>query len=195
MTYERLADKLTEYLFKGIEQREYYETIRYGMELLLSTACNLILTVMIAIVLHIELETIVYCLFFIPYRLFSGGAHASTHTRCFLTFTLSQLASILLSRLLADTVLIKVILILSYGFSLCICCFFATGTKHLEEEKKQLHKLVSIAILLLDGVVITCVGIFWEHYMSYLFIASMAITIQSIALLPIRKEKGEHDYE
>ncbi|MDO5521983.1 MAG: accessory gene regulator B family protein [bacterium] len=195
MTYERLADKLTEYLFRGIEQREYYDAIRYGMELLLSTTCNLLLTILIAVILHIEVETMIYCLFFIPYRLFSGGAHASTHMRCFLTFTLSQLASIVLSRLLANTALIKVILIFCYGFSLCVCLLFATRTKHLEEEKKQLHKLVSIAILLLDGVLITCVGIFWEHYMSYLLIASMAITIQSIALLPIQRTKGEHDYE
>lgn len=195
MSYEVLANKLTERLFRDMDQPEYYGVIRYGMELMISTIGNLVLTILIAVLLHIETEMFVYCLFFIPYRLLSGGAHASTHMRCFLTFTICSLGSIFVSRLLVNDRVLIAVLILCYVFSFWVGCLYSTSTKKMDEKKKKRHKKISIGILIADGFLIGMGVVIAADIHPYMLIASMAIMIQSIALLPITRRKGEDENE
>lgn len=61
---------------------EDVECYRYGLELLLSTLCNILLMIVISVILQMPLLFLPYTFVYVPMRLYAGGFHASSHFRC-----------------------------------------------------------------------------------------------------------------
>lgn len=58
-----------------------------GMDVLLSTSWQILLVLFLGIWRGRFVEAVVYLLFFLSVRQYSGGYHASTRTRCYMLFT------------------------------------------------------------------------------------------------------------
>lgn len=61
---------------------------KYGFELLLSTAINMLGILLTSMVMGITIEAVFFCTAFIPLRLAAGGYHAKHHWSCILGFNL-----------------------------------------------------------------------------------------------------------
>lgn len=71
--------------------KEDVECYRYGLELLLSTLCNILLMIVVSVILQMPLLFLPYTFVYVPMRLYAGGFHASSHFRCIAFSSLSFL--------------------------------------------------------------------------------------------------------
>lgn len=93
---QRLAVILTKYIFKkGIISEKYYDVYLYGFQSFLEILLNVICSIFIALFLHMEIECILFFLFFIPLRSYNGGFHLENYYAC-LFFSCLTLVCILL---------------------------------------------------------------------------------------------------
>ena len=73
----------------------------YGYELLISSVVSVLLVVLIAVVCGDVRYALSFLIGFIPQRIYIGGYHATSHTRCYLAFSGLALICILLSKAIA----------------------------------------------------------------------------------------------
>lgn len=90
-----ISKKLTNYiLLKGVIEENDFEIYQYGFQRFLELSINIMCSIIIAILLNMKLECIVFFLFFIPLRSYSGGFHMEHYLSCLFLSCLS-LTSIL----------------------------------------------------------------------------------------------------
>lgn len=77
---------------------EDVECYRYGLELLLSTICNIVIMVIISVLFQRPLLFLPYTFVYVPMRMFAGGYHASNHLRCIQFSSVSFLLCTILCR-------------------------------------------------------------------------------------------------
>ena len=73
----------------------------YGYELLISSVVSILLVILISIVCGDVRYTFSFLIGFVPQRIYIGGYHATSHTRCYLAFTGLALVCISLAQELA----------------------------------------------------------------------------------------------
>lgn len=77
---------------------EDVECYRYGLELLFSTICNIVIMVIISVLFQRPLLFLPYTFVYVPMRMFAGGYHASNHLRCIQFSSVSFLLCTILCR-------------------------------------------------------------------------------------------------
>jgi accessory gene regulator protein AgrB len=93
---ERLSIVLTNYIMeKGVISEESYDVYLYGFQSFLELFFNIICSILIAVVLHMEIECLLFFLFFVPLRSFNGGLHLKSYYSC-LIFSCMTMTYILL---------------------------------------------------------------------------------------------------
>ena len=185
MAYRLLAKRISNSLFHTIDNEDCYEVILYGLEIAISTFVNMILVVTLAFVLHIPLETLVYCLFFMPLRIFAGGAHAKSQGRCIGLFLICELVSIFIGTQVS-TVFVQYVLIFGLlPLSVLVCILYAAKAKKTREEIRNRHRRISLVIILVDSILITVGTVLSNSLLHYAVVAVLAVFCQSMALLPL----------
>ena len=81
----------------------------YGYELLISSVVSVLLVVLIAVVCGDVRYALSFLIGFIPQRIYIGGYHATSHTRCYLAFSGLALICILLSKVIAANHLFRIL--------------------------------------------------------------------------------------
>lgn len=82
---ERLSAKLADALIGGGEAtQDDRDVYVYGLDVLLSTAANMLCMLAIGFLINRALQAAVFLLFFTVLRSAAGGFHANTHFKCFL---------------------------------------------------------------------------------------------------------------
>ena len=164
-----------------IDYKKFREFYIYGMEILISTIFNTLLVVGIALILDINIEVLLYSIFFIPLRVFSGGAHANSHKKCILTFIFLMLLSIFISNYICKlNFFIFILLTISF-----ILVFKYAALNKLDCSKEIKHKFISKIIITFDIFVLLIWNLIFSEIKLYISISTLAIFIQSISLLPI----------
>ena len=80
---EKLAQALTDYLLsKGKIVEEKSRIYQYGFQIGLEVSLNTIISIWIAILCHMEWETIIFFGVFILLRSYAGGLHMRTYISC-----------------------------------------------------------------------------------------------------------------
>jgi accessory gene regulator B len=93
---ERLSIVLTNYIIKkGVITVENYDIYLYGFQSFLEIFFNIICSILIAVSLHMEIECLLFFLFFVPLRSFNGGLHLKSYYSC-LIFSCMTMTYILL---------------------------------------------------------------------------------------------------
>ena len=110
------------------EDQDVYE---YGLYVILTDVMDIVATTIIAILLHIVPQTILYHVAFIPLRRTAGGYHASTPMRCFCLSITTWLLAMWLIGMTAQFTLISVVLA---GIS----CFIVWRFAPVEHENNPL---------------------------------------------------------
>ena len=114
MRLEIVAEKITDLLEKqGLVEPDQAEVYVYGMTLMISSTATLLATLLLGFVFHAINNVLVFLLFFVPVRIFSGGYHSSSYLRCFLTFMLMLGSFIAIQRNLPEEAVLPSIVITS----------------------------------------------------------------------------------
>ena len=78
-----LSKKLTAYILrKGLISQENTDAYEYGFLYLLEVLVSLFCSIIIAVFLNAEVECLLFFLFFIPLRSYSGGFHTNHYISC-----------------------------------------------------------------------------------------------------------------
>lgn len=156
---------------RGIFSPEDIVVYSYGLELLMSTAINILLIVIISFVFMEPLSWLFFLLPFIPLRITAGGYHAKTHLRCCITFagayTVLLLAGILTAELVTPVTLIGVSVV-----CLLINLLLSpvpAANKPLEEQEKRRNRRRSLVIASLS-LLVTAFSLFAGGALTMLFI-------------------------
>jgi accessory gene regulator B len=124
---------------RGIIEEEDIAVYAYGFELMLSTAVNIVLVIIVSILFSRPLSWLFFLLPFIPLRLTAGGYHAKTHLGCCVTFTVGYTA------LLVTGILVSNYVTPLYLIAVSVVCFLLNlllspvpaSNKPLEPEEKR----------------------------------------------------------
>ena len=81
----------------------------YGYELLISSVVSVLLVILVSAVCGDVRYSLSFLIGFIPQRIYIGGYHATSHTRCYLAFTGLALICILLSKVIAANHLFRIL--------------------------------------------------------------------------------------
>ena len=122
----------------------------YGYELLISSVVSVLLVVLIAVVCGDVRYALSFLIGFIPQRIYIGGYHATSHTRCYLAFTGLALICILLSKVIAANHLFR---ILTTAALMGIAIFFSpieATNKPLGKKKRLSYKMVASVLSSID---------------------------------------------
>lgn len=94
---EYISNKLTDYVLKkGVIKEDSYDIYQYGVQCFLEITLNILCSIIIALSLGMLIECILFFVFFIPLRSYSGGIHMKTYFSC-LFFSCIILISTLLA--------------------------------------------------------------------------------------------------
>lgn len=89
-----LAKKLTKY-----SEPEKEPIYVYGLELIISTIICLISILLVSVLLSDAKSGILFVSIFVPLRLFTGGYHAATYSKCFIISNFSYLVILFLKNI------------------------------------------------------------------------------------------------
>ena len=132
------------------ETKDYY---RYGIEITISSLINILLIIIIGIVSGNALESIVFLVFFITHR-YAGGFHAKTYFLCNLSFAVSFIILLIVYKF-TNQYVTSYIVFLIIIFSCIIFfseCPVENKNKVITEEKKKIHKVISVILCFLYGI-------------------------------------------
>ena len=122
----------------------------YGYELLISSVVSILLVILISIICGDVRYSLSFLIGFIPQRIYIGGFHATSHTRCYLAFTGLALICILLSKVIAANNLFRIITTVAL---LGISIFFSpieAKNKPLGKKKRLSYKMIVSVLSSID---------------------------------------------
>jgi len=163
MKLETVAEKMTGCLAKqGLIEPDQSEVYVYGMTLLISSAATLFATLLIGLAFHMPNDVLVFLLFFIPVRIFSGGYHSSSYLRCFLTFMLILGSFIAILRNLPERAVLPSTVIASLMSLFLIFKFAPVSHPNAPIREtdwfrfKRLSRIICIVEILIISLIVSC---------------------------------------
>ena len=122
----------------------------YGYELLISSIVSILLVILIAAVCGDVRYSLSFLIGFIPQRIYIGGYHATSHTKCYLAFSGLALICILLSKAIAANHLFRILTTAALlGISIILSPIEAKN-KPLSEKKRSSYKMVASVLSSID---------------------------------------------
>lgn len=133
---------------RGIISPEDIDVYAYGLELLLSTALNVLLVIILSILFSEPMAWLFFLLPFIPLRLASGGYHAKSHLACGLMFTVGYTALMLAGILTAGLVTPLILICVSAGCLVVVLLLapVQSSNKPLDEQEKRRNRRRSLVL-------------------------------------------------
>jgi len=113
----------------------------YGFELLLATAVNILLVVIVSIPLECVFESIIFTIAFAFLRTAAGGYHAKHHWSCITIFTVVFFLFYLLSRAVNESFLTAYSIAAVIITSIIVVCFAPVAAANKPLNEKERHKL------------------------------------------------------
>ncbi len=178
---EQLAQKIYSYMSRHIKvDTELADVYKYGIEITISSALNILLVMAVSVILKSPLSGISHlcCLFLL--RSFCGGYHADSYLKCnslmVIFFVISYIGGRLLDYYsLTDFQLTAAVLMLAF---LPIYAFAPVKNKHkpLTERKAKRCRILSIIIY----IVLSLLGLYLTFF-GYLYGSIIIITLIEIS--------------
>lgn len=172
-----LAKKLVEY--SDADKEEIYI---YGLELIISTFFGLISILLISCLLSHFTSGLVFISVFVPLRLFTGGYHAATYSKCFVISNISYLLI-----LFVRDITLEIFPMWIWSFLLIgTCCYIMknapiiNSAQPINESKQKRNKKMTKYILIADMAWIVCLAI---NQRELMVMAILGIFLASVLML------------
>lgn len=190
-----LSKKIARYIDENNDTKGVpLEVYEYGLELVISTIFSCMFILSVAWIFGLIIEAVVYIMFFGFLRIWAGGYHASTHLKCCVTYAIFAFATIFLMRsfnfeLSIQTIGVGIVCIISI-YLVFRYAPVDTENKPLSKSEYDLYKRRSRIFVVSFSFSIFLVTLAIPTLTYYATIATGAVFVQSMTLLPIFNEKG-----
>lgn len=178
----QISKKLTNYiLVKGVIEEDDFEIYQYGFQRFLELSINIICSIIIAFLLDMKLECIVFFLFFIPLRSYSGGFHMEHYLSCLFLSCLSLTGILCIVKYFSLVPLFSCIM---YFFSLMVIKIIGSvdhPNRCVDEEDNIYFKKRTNIILFISFIIF--IFILLANNTRYLLLEALVFTFASITLL------------
>ena len=172
----RLVDRL-------LSQKEYFNYDKtvyvYGIELIISTLAGLISIMVISILDSNAILGITFILFFVPLRLFTGGYHAETYSKCYFVSIISFIILLSIQNFFGDKIP-TVFWLISFLIAQCYISKKApiiTKNQEISNKKKQISKIIAHKIIFIEGILIILLNIVSKRIMSMAVLSVWLVVI------------------
>jgi accessory gene regulator B len=187
---KKLADTMSnEWVERKIVDDKAVDVAKYGFEILVSSLSILFGVLLIGILLNIFIEVVVFVIFFGILRVSAGGAHARSHSACFLYFSIILFVSIFISYcLVVYTQIAPIVAVLMFLVSWLFIELYApkeSENKPLSLVEKRIFKnrsKISIAIL---GIGIIFMYLIAKEDSIYYMVAATALFVEGLTLMDL----------
>lgn len=168
----KLAKRLVEY--SSTEKEEIYI---YGLEIIISTSGCLLSIILLSCLLSGFTSGLVFISVFVPLRLFTGGYHATTYSKCFVISNLIYLLTFFVKYIAWERIPMEL-----WGCLRLIMCFYIiknapviSSAQPINESKRKRSREITKYILTADIV--------WIVYLAFTQRELIAMAILSICLV------------
>lgn len=179
---EHLSRKLAYYILaKGVIEENDFEIYQYGFQRLLELAINIICSAIIAILLNMELECIVFFLFFVPLRSYSGGFHLEHYISCLFLSCLSLTSILCIVKYFSVTPRFSCFL---YYISLAVIIIIGSvdhPNRSVDAEDNMFFSKRENLILIISYIIFLFLLI--TNNTQYLLLEALVFSLTSISLL------------
>lgn len=177
--------RISEFIFqkfllpRGVEEK-YKSIYAYGFEVVLSRLVEIIVLFTVSYILDVFPEMLCFFATFIPLRLYGGGAHASSHSRCLVLFSFSMLSSIAVGTIISVTEFYRPILIF-----FVICCMYFQFRFSRDRHKKLRYKNQPVVNFFFPWLIslAAVISLFLPIEPKYAVISVFGIYVQAISLI------------
>lgn len=146
-----ISEQILKYLLRSNvindsnDEKEYY---RYGIEITVSSLLNVILIIFIGILFQSVIESIIFLIFFMLIRQFTGGFHADTYFKCNFSFCISFISVLMMYHFTEENVTVWISVLISV---LCIAiiliaCPIENINKPIPKHKRKFHKCLAVIL-------------------------------------------------
>ncbi len=179
---ELLSKKLTDYILeKGIIDKCNYEIYLYGFQIFLELSLNILCSIIIAILLDMKIECLLFFLFFIPLRSYNGGLHMERYLSCLLLSCTTLAVALLIVKNFTVAPIISYLL-----YTISVTIIIITGpinhpNREVNADEDIRFKTKTKITLTLNFIISIVFLVTGNH--KYLFLESLVYTIVSSTLL------------
>lgn len=179
---EHLSKKLTNYiLLKGVIEENDFEIYQYGFQRFLELAINIMCSAIIAVLLDMELECIMFFLFFIPLRSYSGGFHMDHYISCLFLSCLSLTGILCIVKHFSAAPLFSCILYFSSLAVIKIIGSVDHPNRSVDDEDNLFFNKRANIILLMSFIIF--IFFLLSNNTRYLLLEALVFNLASISLL------------
>lgn len=175
----------------NIIEEDQIEVYHYGLELLIATILKTLGFLIIAIVLNLVKEALIFTIFFSSLRIQAGGYHANTPFKCFVGTLILMFPGIILVGMIPMEKQLYYILI-NILISILLVYLYApveSENKPLTKEEVKIYRHRSL-LTVVGGSVIVLLLIY--AYQSFIYLGSIALTafsMESLTLIDFTKKQ------
>lgn len=187
---KKLSDTMTnEWVERKIVDDKAADVAKYGFEILVSSLSILFGVLLIGILLNVFIEVVIFIVFFGILRVSAGGAHAKSHSACFLYFSIILFVSIFISYcLVAFTEIAPIVAILMFFVSWLFIEAYApreSENKPLSIVEKRIYKNRSKISIVLLGIVIIIMYLIAKEDSLFYMVAATALFAEGLTLMEL----------
>lgn len=199
MTYELFISSVASYYVKkNLITEQQIDVFEYGISLTIASLISFAITLTWGLVFCCFFEVLVFLSLFVPLRMFSGGYHARSFSRCILLLIVI-LALLSLSINTIQVTAIRPIIFLSSIFSIHVI-FICAPVQHpnapIRREDIPKYAQISKAICVTEIAFISVasfIPIAVERYQTHLVAANYSLIIGSILVCFAKATKSENE--
>lgn len=188
MLLSKISKKMSSYFIKRgdivEEEREVYD---YYFEIMLSTVLNALFLIICGIMFNDLVNTILFIIGFVIFRTVSGGFHASSHMKCFLT--LASVFFVLIIMLKFVPVQWMNVLTIIFLLVSTLLIYFVAPVEHKnnpldENTREKLKKSAQILSVLISFIIV--VLIFTIGFSKYIFSFCYGMFAVAISIVAVK---------
>lgn len=195
-----LSVRLTDFFIrKAVIKEEDKANYIYSFEVMFFDFLSLLALVILALITNRFLETLIYLAAFLLLRCNTGGYHASTHLKCFLTLTFSYLAFIFLITFIPPVMhaLVCTVSVLAAAAVIFLLAPIDHVNRRFTTAEYEIFKArcrILAAVLAIIFIVLACVLPVTHRVMALsggLGMVSIALSLTAAKIIKNKKDKEE----
>ncbi len=189
--FNKLSYKCVQIIYNlnNMNDKEQFEILQYGIEVILSTLTGIISVLILSIFINSVIESIIFLVIFAVLRTYTGGYHAKNHLSCILILNVNIMIGIVFSKLLEGFMLNISAIIISFIGNIIIIISSPLVNENHQLSKRQIEqsKKLSHILLMLSNIVI--ILLFLVNKSTLSFMAAFSLFSISVSIIIAKFER------
>lgn len=189
--FNKLSYKCVQIIYNlnNMNDKEQFEILQYGIEVILSTVTGIISVLILSIFINSVIESIIFLVIFAMLRTYTGGYHAKNHLSCILILNVNIVIGVAFSKLLEGFMLYISAIIMSFIGNIIITIASPVVNENHQLSKRQIEqsKKFSQILLMISNVVI--ILLFFVNKSTLSFMAAFSLFSISISIIIAKFER------